>query len=633
MVILFTDAANTTFTVSETTYVLQSSAPSSVVVKSMPAGLQDETKRWEPRGRDTLSLLIAAWGWFSKPTESAKYHDSHSQTVIRLRGQWSKANPKPDGTSLNFDTTTNTTSIEMNATNRTWVTIDLVRSFSEDRQPLTWLEEDQHVERARRALREWLAGSPRPPSTADDHSYGYNIRTKWIDTDVDSLQALKDASYSSGMQAFELDGDTSEIKEVVRSRLRRLVVGYSIHNITTFPSKRFLMEDLALLNYTMAIFRWIGQRGVNGSYFDPGFKTDAGDLWPDAQGTSDQIFEWDYWGNLGFKTGRFNAFGRLEAGLSDSTVLMLDHLKRHDLFDTYTVGPVAALRAFTWRWGANTRFLGDEGWFSFPGMNSDHARVLMKDRLSYCLCLEYQGDGDGSRFECLKAFKAWADKSLAIGNHVSDSFKPDGTMNHHQMIYGNAYSINLLEGAVRAAWLLQDSPWQLSAASLENIALGLAVLRTYSVGGKVARALGGRLVELDNNVFNPTLFCSFVQASILAARGIFRKRWHDIFKAVVFQMDRSHHDGFEQGVKEADPGCINLWYHFKETYSSPDVRKAHSLGHTTFGLGAALFPFAGMATIRFKSGWTVIAKGYDRNVKNTYEMHGSNPPSSNTHGV
>ena len=120
---------------------------------------------------------------------------------------------------------------------------------------------------------------------------------------------------------------------------------------------------------------------------------------------------------------------------------MLDEVKQSGLFDTLTQGPVAALRAFTWRWGPNARFLYDKKWFAaFPGLNSDHARPMLADRLRYCLCLEYDGDGDGSRHECLVAFVAWARKALAIGNHVKGSLKPDGTTMHHQMIYGRQAS-------------------------------------------------------------------------------------------------------------------------------------------------------------------------------------------------
>ena len=199
-------------------------------------------------------------------------------------------------------------------------------------------------------------------------------------------------------------------------------------------------------------------------------------------------------------------------------------------------------------------------------------------------------------------------------------------------VAGNAYSINVLAPAAHASWLLQGTPWQLPHDTLDNIAFGLAVLRTYSASGKVARAVSGRLVGLDNSVFGRDLFCAYLQVADMAARGIYSRGWHTSFNAIVHQMQQFPPDSFD-GVREADPGCINLWARYREAYPPPPGLSSRQLGLESFGRGAAVFPYAGMATIRFQSGWVVVTKGYDNNVKNTYEMHASNPPTSNHHGV
>ena len=279
--LIFHASSRTPSNVSALTRLSEASAPCSVVLKSVPRRMQDETGPWQARGRDKLHLHFA--------------HGEITKTNLTFQGQWGVTVLEADAINVSrrYNHDLNTSTIEIEAANNSWVRLELVLAFDKHRQPLLQEEEDRYVIRARERFCLWLAGGPQPPATLADMEYSYGIRTKWVGDDRDAVQLLIDSSYVNGsLLPFAMTGDTSEVRNLLRSSLPRLAVAYAIHNTSLYPAKTLALQGAALRNFTIHVMRWASLRGVNGSNFYPGFKTETGDFWPDANGTPQQLFEW-----------------------------------------------------------------------------------------------------------------------------------------------------------------------------------------------------------------------------------------------------------------------------------------------------------------------------------------------------
>ena len=242
------------------------------------------------------------------------------------------------------------------------------------------------------------------------------------------------------------------------------------------------------------------------------------------------------------------------------------------------------------------------------------------------ISLDAAGDDAGTRAEHMVAWSKWAHRAFILDNTISYTFKPDGTMHHHHMIYGNGYPYNILPWAARVAWMLAGSPWALHPSSVDNIARAHRVMRSFTSGLASPRSIGGRLVEADlGGAVNPPQLCVGPLLATLP-EGAISDRWREASIASTWYYVRSMSESFWTTTGgPARPqfqhhGCLRLLHEVKSTHNESLAvirEKEHQLS-----CSLNIYPYAGMAIFRPGNGDTVaVAKGFSHEVKNSFERN------------
>lgn len=229
----------------------------------------------------------------------------------------------------------------------------------------------------------------------------------------------------------------------------------------------------------------------------------------------------------------------------------------------------------------------------------------------------------------MAAWSKWAERALILDTTISYTFKPDGMMHHHYMIYGNGYPYDIIPWAARAAWMLAGSPWALKPSSVDNIARAHRVMRAFTSVAACPRSIGGRLVGSDPIAVKPPHLCVWPLLATLPD-GAISERWRAASIASSWHYYRAMPESFWATTgSPARPhfqhhGCLRLLHEVKSSQNE----SLAALREEKLGLSNSLniYPFAGMAVFRPLRGSDTVAvvKGFSREVKNTYERNVGN---------
>eukprot|EP00931_Biecheleriopsis_adriatica_P104469 TRINITY_DN7913_c1_g1_i1.p1 TRINITY_DN7913_c1_g1~~TRINITY_DN7913_c1_g1_i1.p1 ORF type:complete len:1029 (-),score=170.52 TRINITY_DN7913_c1_g1_i1:32-3118(-) len=409
-------------------------------------------------------------------------------------------------------------------------------------------------------------------------------------------KTLKDIKTLGG-RTLTLEGDGERIKSLFRYQLPDLALTYRL--MKGKHKRKYLSKILAA-------YRQVAEAGINGSHFEPQISQ-----------KSLTVRE-----TLAFEPTADTVFLRLEGGFGRSLALLHDELDEAGLLSPNISEPAgglfAALRQKTRLWEANTAYMNST-MFDDPGLNTDASRILITDRLAYCLCLESSGDSSGNRSQHFGALKEWLEKALALVTTPKEAFKVDGDLQGHAMFYGNAYPYHLLPLIAEAALVLEGTPWALSKGALHRTAHALHVQYLYTVKGASPRAVGGRLVPSDRYAVHSGHWCASIILSSLENDAI-PKLLQDR-NAAIAHISRTSYDatgswGGLRPLERSRPGCIRLWHKLK----SRAAKAAATALEEGWFQGTAVFPYAGLALLRAK-GWMAAAKCYSKEVKNSFEAN------------
>ena len=439
------------------------------------------------------------------------------------------------------------------------------------------------------------------------------LHTQFVTKNVGKLRSnLISSGCCSELSPFDFDNGDDGKK--VRDALRRDLQGLSKAYITMISGDGGSGNEAKdLSNFIVSAFANLGARGVNSTHFDPRFQ--------------DQWREWGEWAFLpsGTFKGR-TAFNREEGGLGISTLLMLNELAKANISHL----PLGALHKFAEQWDASNRQL-----YTFyggrSGTNSDNGRILLHSRLWYLLSLEAQGharlDGSGlytTRAAELDAWWAYCEKLFATTSDMTGTFKPDGTLFHHMMLYSNDYPYGVLPLVTAAAYALRDTPWALSEATLLNAARAALARGVFSARGDTPRASGGRLTYSDISTVTVEDLCTFVVLPWLSPAV--NATFGEAMLATVLRASDSFPPG-KADSRYAPPGCLRLWEAVLAGAGESDSNGEVSAA-SEYGSGAYIFPNAGLATFSATSalepgGFVAIATGFSKFVKDPFENQGA----------
>lgn len=108
------------------------------------------------------------------------------------------------------------------------------------------------------------------------------------------------------------------------------------------------------------------------------------------------------------------------------------------------------------------------------GMDIDAFNTSLIGRLSSIMMMK----DSPQKVTYLHSISRWIDNGLHFSDGTMDCFKIDGSIFHHRHDYP-AYAVGGLDGAVNSVWLLQDSEFEISRQSHENLKFALLTMRKY----------------------------------------------------------------------------------------------------------------------------------------------------------
>ena len=108
------------------------------------------------------------------------------------------------------------------------------------------------------------------------------------------------------------------------------------------------------------------------------------------------------------------------------------------------------------------------------GMDIDAFNTSLIGRLSSIMMMK----DSPRKVTYLRSISRWIDNGLRFSDGTMGCFKIDGTIFHHRHNYP-AYAIGGLDGAVNSVWLLQNSEFEISRESHENLKFALLTMRKY----------------------------------------------------------------------------------------------------------------------------------------------------------
>ena len=108
------------------------------------------------------------------------------------------------------------------------------------------------------------------------------------------------------------------------------------------------------------------------------------------------------------------------------------------------------------------------------GMDIDAFNTRLIGRLSSIMMMK----DSPQKVTYLRSISRWIDNGLRFSDGTTGCFKIDGTIFHHRHNYP-AYAVGGLDGAVNSVWLLQNSEFEISRQSHENLKFALLTMRKY----------------------------------------------------------------------------------------------------------------------------------------------------------
>lgn len=126
-----------------------------------------------------------------------------------------------------------------------------------------------------------------------------------------------------------------------------------------------------------------------------------------------------------------------------------------------------------------------------PGEVADNLRALALPKLVYALMLPDERE----RRAALTAYRDYMDNALDYGPGYFGTLKSDGSGYHHRGAYNSAYYPHALYVGALAAYLLHDTPYALSDATLQRLKRGLLTYRFFCAELHVPAGTVGRFPQ------------------------------------------------------------------------------------------------------------------------------------------
>lgn len=143
------------------------------------------------------------------------------------------------------------------------------------------------------------------------------------------------------------------------------------------------------------------------------------------------------------------------------------------------------------------------------GENSDKVRGGALAKLIAILLI----DDPARKQELLLDYKRYMDYVATVSPGYSDTFKPDFSIYHHRGTYLNTYGTNALNTMALIHWLLQDTPYAMSAQSTATIKQVLVRQAQIAFGVRIHHGLGGR-IPLGNSSIEPFTLPAYAYMSL-----------------------------------------------------------------------------------------------------------------------
>ena len=314
--------------------------------------------------------------------------------------------------------------------------------------------------------REWMLGSP---------DLNYNdpqvaLRYQAILAYVSEAHQLFDSFKWTPDKQFVFEGvkkNQNEAREIFKKILFPLSLGYNLKGA-----------------------------GSNDDYHNPGTQKKI-------------LFIYDYLHGKGFKPGLGMGYGHCDSykktgipgfggsmgnnlvGYSLSVFLNKDMLAEKNLLtrECATMDWISDIVGTKW---------STEKLWSVNGFNSDAVRSMINNRLAWVLTLPAD---DVQREKETKHITALLDKALQVSDGWADLIRPDFTGWHHKNAYLNAYAPGAFHTAAMMTWLLEDTQYEISTSSKNNLAQGLLALRIYNQKYDVPRGGCGRFPDVTGTLY------------------------------------------------------------------------------------------------------------------------------------
>lgn len=186
-----------------------------------------------------------------------------------------------------------------------------------------------------------------------------------------------------------------------------------------------------------------------------------------------------------------------DAGILERELLTLDHA-------TEVLGPNYDTPVF----------------WEVSGLNTDMVVGLWQVRLCYVLSLP---SGE-EREKQMNYTRRVADKALTIADGFADFLKVDFTTNHHKNPYMSSYGNEGLQGAASMVYTLANTPYELKAQSVGNVAQALLAARIYTNKYDLHPGVSGRA-----GIYNKPVYLTTSMAEVASIDSKYSKELHGAF--------------------------------------------------------------------------------------------------------
>ncbi|WP_018625876.1 chondroitinase family polysaccharide lyase [Niabella aurantiaca] len=243
------------------------------------------------------------------------------------------------------------------------------------------------------------------------------------------------------------------------------------------------------------------------------------------------------------------------------------------------------------------------------GENSDLIRGGAIAKLVAILLM----DDNARKQQMLQDFKRFLDHATAIAPGYSDTFKPDFSIYHHRGTYLNTYGTNALNTLALMHWLLQGTPYALSAQSTANLKQALVRQAQIAYGVEIHYGVGGRF-PLGNNSINTFILPAYAYMS-MRGNTVADTAMGRLFNYLYGITDPQGIKGmlFPALTYSGTYGTLNLMAGLHRQMKDQAAKP---------GDGAVAMPFSGLFTYRKGNAFATV-KGYNKYVWD-YESGGKN---------